>query len=175
MHGLFGLRIIALNTRLGFELLAHFINLIVIHDMTFLDESIRILELALWFGVAPLRVGPICLNGLIENDGLDLIRSLLFFPLHLHHTPHRTANPLLLCLQLIAVCFLEMVLELMLSSELINDLFVLKPLRFLNPLWRGVIIGEVIEPSGLVRHDYSGLKIDFNINRLLFITLSGHA
>lgn len=172
---MFRFGIVALNTRLGLELLAHFIDLIVVHDMTFLDESIRILELSLRLGVTLLRVCPICLNGLIENDGLDLIRSLLFFPLCLHHIPHRTANPLLLCLQLIAVCFLEMVLELMLSSELIDDLLVLKPLRFLNPLWRGVVIGEVIEPSGLLRHDYSGWKIDFNINRLLFITLSGHA
>lgn len=41
----------------------------------------------------------------------------------------------------------------MLSGELIDDLLVLKPLRFLNPLRRGVVIGEVVEPSGLLRHD----------------------
>lgn len=43
MSSLFRLWINALNSGLGLELLAHFIDLIVIHDMTFFDKAIRIL------------------------------------------------------------------------------------------------------------------------------------
>lgn len=42
----FGSRV-ALNFRLAIKFFTHFIDFIIIHDMTFLDESIGILELTL--------------------------------------------------------------------------------------------------------------------------------
>ena len=108
--------------------------------MTVLDETICILELTLRLGVALLRIGPIRLYGLIENDGLYPRRSFLFFPLHLHSIPDWAANPLFLCLKFIAIGILEVVLVLMFSGELIDDLLVLKPLRVLPFLRRGVVI-----------------------------------
>lgn len=152
MHRLFWLEIVTMDMWLAFDLFAHFINLIVVHDVTFLDETMRILLLSLWLAVALLRVGPISLNGLVENDGPDRVGSLLFLALGQHYIPHWAANPLILILQFIAVYFLEMVLVLMLSGELIDDLLVLKSLRFLDLLRRSVVIGEVVESSVLVSH-----------------------
>lgn len=63
----------------------------------------------------------------------------------------------------------------MLSGELVDDLLILKSLRVLSFLRGGVVIGEVVEPSGLLGHDLEEMEINFNINRLLFITLSGGA
>lgn len=151
MCELFGNRV-TLNFGLAIKVLTHFIDIIVIHDMTFLDETIGILELVLRLRVAFLRIGSIRLYGLIENDGLDPGNSFLLFPLKLHSIPYWTANPPIFSVQFIAISILDVILVLMLSGELFDDLLVLKPLQVLLFLWGGVVIGEIVEPSSLLCH-----------------------